>query len=105
MIKLKKKSVIHKDKKITIKIMKIKIEMQNKFYIWLKGKIESKNQISKRTEKINQKSEDQNWQKKWLKGKIEKKISLPKGRKIKRIRTKLLNNIHKFELKNEIENK
>jgi hypothetical protein len=48
--------------------MNIKIEMQNKFYTWLKGKIESKNQISKMTEKINQKSEDQNWQKKMIEG-------------------------------------
>jgi hypothetical protein len=38
--------------------------MQNKFYIWLKGKIENKNQFSKMIKKINQKSEDQNWHKK-----------------------------------------
>jgi hypothetical protein len=35
-------------KKIAINIMMIKIEKQNKFYIWLKDKIEKKNQFSKR---------------------------------------------------------
>jgi len=49
-IKLKKKSNIQKDlkQKITNKRIKIKIEIQNKFYIWLKGEIEKKNKFSKR---------------------------------------------------------
>jgi hypothetical protein len=34
-----------------MKGMGIKIKIQNKFYIWLKGKIEKKNQFSKRTKK------------------------------------------------------
>jgi hypothetical protein len=29
--------------------MGIKIEIQNKFYIWLKGEIEKKNELRKRT--------------------------------------------------------
>jgi hypothetical protein len=43
--------------------MRIKIRIQNKFYIWLKGEIEKKNQSSKRSQKNNQKKEDQNWYK------------------------------------------
>jgi hypothetical protein len=39
--------------------MRIKIEKQNEFYIWLKGEIEKKNQFSNRIQK-NQKNEDQN---------------------------------------------
>jgi hypothetical protein len=31
--------------------MRIKIEKQNKFYIWLKGEIEKKNQFSKMIKK------------------------------------------------------
>ena len=31
--------------------MRIKIRIQNKFYIWLKGEIEKKNQFSKRSQK------------------------------------------------------
>jgi hypothetical protein len=41
--------------------MMIKIEKINKFYIWLKGEIEKKNQFRKRTK--NQKNEDQIWKK------------------------------------------
>ena len=41
--------------------MMIKIEKINKFYIWLKGEIEKKNQFSKRIK--NQKNEDQIWKK------------------------------------------
>jgi hypothetical protein len=61
--------------------MNIKIEMQNKFYTWLKGKIESKNQISKMTEKINQKSEDQNWQKNDWRVKLKRKLVYRKEEK------------------------
>jgi hypothetical protein len=53
-------SIIQKDlkqKKITIKRIRIKIEIQNKFYIWLKGEIKKKNKFSKRMKK-NQKNED-----------------------------------------------
>jgi len=49
-------------KKIAITRMRIKIK-KNKFYIWLKSKIEKKNKFSKRTKKI-QKNEDENWHKK-----------------------------------------
>ena len=47
----KKKSIIQKNSKqsITNKRMRIKIEIQNKFYIWLKGEIEKKNELRKRT--------------------------------------------------------
>ena len=34
-----------KQNKIAIKKMRIKIETQNKFYIWLKGEIEKKKSI------------------------------------------------------------
>jgi hypothetical protein len=37
----------------------IKIKIQSKFYIWMKGEIKKKNQFSKRTP-TNQKNEDQN---------------------------------------------
>jgi hypothetical protein len=37
----------------------IKIEIQNKFDIWLKGEIEKKDQFNKRLKKQNQKNEDQ----------------------------------------------
>ena len=50
-------------KKIAIKKIRIKIEIQNKFYIELKGEIKKKNQFSKWTKK-NQKNEDQDWHKK-----------------------------------------
>jgi hypothetical protein len=43
--------------------MRIKIEKQDKFYIWLKGEIEKKNQFIKRT-KNTQKNKDKNWHKK-----------------------------------------
>jgi len=33
--------------------MRIKIEIQNKFYIWLKGEIEKNNNFSKKTKKKN----------------------------------------------------
>jgi hypothetical protein len=50
-------------KKIAFKGMRIKIEKQDKFYIWLKGEIEKKNQFIKRT-KNTQKNKDKNWHKK-----------------------------------------
>jgi hypothetical protein len=40
-----------KIKKITIKIMRIKIVIENKFYILLKDEIEKKNPFSKRIKK------------------------------------------------------
>jgi DNA segregation ATPase FtsK/SpoIIIE-like protein len=48
--KIEKNSNIQKDlkQKITNKRIRIKIEIQNKFYIWLKGEIEKKNKFSKR---------------------------------------------------------
>jgi len=46
-------------KEITIKRTVIKIEIQNKFDIWLKGEIEKKDQFNKRLKKQNQKNEDQ----------------------------------------------
>jgi hypothetical protein len=63
MMKLKNEFELYKRIKKTIKIMRIKIRIQNKFYIWLKGEIEKKNQSSKRSQKNNQKKEDQNWYK------------------------------------------
>jgi hypothetical protein len=54
-------STLQKYFKITLKRMMIKIEKINKFYIWLKGEIEKKNQFSKRIK--NQKNEDQIWKK------------------------------------------
>jgi hypothetical protein len=62
-------------KKIAIKRIRIKIEIQNKFYIWLKGKIEKKNNLNKR-----------------------KKIKIMRTKFVKII-------CHKFKLKYEIENK
>jgi len=38
----------HSEQKITIKRMRIKIETTNKFYFWLKGEIENKNQFKKK---------------------------------------------------------
>jgi hypothetical protein len=58
MMKLKNEFELYKRIKKTIKIMRIKIRIQNKFYIWLKGEIEKKNQSSKRSQKNNQKKED-----------------------------------------------
>jgi hypothetical protein len=50
-MKLKKKIQIYKRaQKIAIKRIRIKIQISNKFYIWLKGEIEKKNQFSKRTQ-------------------------------------------------------
>ena len=43
--------------------MRIKIKIQNEFYIWLNDDIEKTNQFSKRTQK-NQKNKNQNWYKK-----------------------------------------
>jgi hypothetical protein len=45
---IKKKFQLYKKtkKKIAIKRMRNKFEIQNKFYIWLKGEIEKKNQFS-----------------------------------------------------------
>ena len=87
-------------KKIKIKRMMIKIEIQNKFYIWMKGEIKKKNQFSKRTQ-TNKKNEDQNWHKKikiifWLKGVLKKNNNFYKRAKknklkIKTIRTELEN--------------
>jgi hypothetical protein len=48
-------------RKTTIKIIKINIKMQNKFYIWLKGEIEKKINLEKRLK--NQNNKDQNWHK------------------------------------------
>jgi hypothetical protein len=54
-MKLKKKNLNYvkafKIKKITIKRMRIKIEIENKFYILLKDEIEKKNPFSKRIKK------------------------------------------------------
>jgi hypothetical protein len=54
-MKLKKKNLNYvkafKIKKITIKRMRIKIEIENKFYILLKDEIEKKNQFSKSIKK------------------------------------------------------
>ena len=44
--------------------MRIKIEINNKFYIGLKGEIKKKNQFSKWKKKTNQKNEEQDWYKK-----------------------------------------
>ena len=63
MMKLKNEFELYKIIKKIIKRMRIKIRIQNKFYIWLKGEIEKKNQSSKRSQKNNQKKEDQNWYK------------------------------------------
>jgi len=63
-MRLKKEFQLYKKiKKIAFKGMRIKIEEQDKFYIWLKGEIEKKNQFSKRT-KNTQKNKDKNWHKK-----------------------------------------
>jgi hypothetical protein len=43
MMKLKKNSKWFKTKKITIKKIRIKIEIQNKFYLLLKDEIKKKN--------------------------------------------------------------
>jgi hypothetical protein len=43
--------------------MRIKTKIQNKLYIWLKSKIEKKNQFSKRIQKKYQKNENQDWYK------------------------------------------
>jgi hypothetical protein len=54
-MKLKKKNLNYvkafKIKKITIKRMRIKIVIENKFYILLKDEIEKKNPFSKRIKK------------------------------------------------------
>jgi hypothetical protein len=53
-------------KKITIRRMGIIIEIQNKFYLWLKGEIKKKNQFNKKDLKNkNKKNEDQNWNNKY----------------------------------------
>jgi hypothetical protein len=54
--KIEKK--IHLMKKKTLKRMKIKIDIQNKFYTWSRGEIEKKNKHSKKTQK-NKKNKDQ----------------------------------------------
>jgi len=64
MMKLRKEFQLYKKiQKTSIKRMRIKNKKQNKFYFWLKGEIEKKNQFIKKT-KRNQKNEDQNWHKK-----------------------------------------
>jgi len=45
--------------------MRIKIEIPNKFYLWLKGEIEKKNQSTERNKKTKQINKDQNWNKKY----------------------------------------
>jgi hypothetical protein len=57
----KKSSIIQKDSEKQLKIMKINIKMQNKFYIWLKGEIKKKINLEKRLK--NQNNKDQNWHK------------------------------------------
>jgi hypothetical protein len=53
-------------KKITIRRMGIIIEIQNKFYLWLKGEIKKKNQFNKKDLKNKKKkNEDQNWNNKY----------------------------------------
>ena len=47
-------------KKITFKIMGIKIKIQNKFYFWLNGEIEKKNKLNQKTKK-QLKEWYQNW--------------------------------------------
>jgi hypothetical protein len=63
MMELKNEFELYKRIKKTIKRMWIKIRIQNKFYIWLNGEIEKKNQFRKRSQKNNQKKDDQNWYK------------------------------------------
>jgi hypothetical protein len=67
----------------------MKIEIQKKFYIWLKSEIEEKNQYSKKTKKNNKKNKDRNWCKKIktnfsLKGEIKNKNNFRKRKKIKK---------------------
>ena len=51
-MKLKNEFQLYKrNDKIAIKRIRIKIEKQNKFYIWLNGEIEKKNQFSKMIKK------------------------------------------------------
>jgi len=66
----KKSSIIQKDSEKQLKIMKINIKMQNKFYIWLKGEIKKKINLEKRLK--NQNNKDQNWHKNINKFFIEK---------------------------------
>jgi hypothetical protein len=47
-------------KKITFKIIGIKIKIQNKFYFWLNGEIEKKNKLNQKTKK-QLKEWYQNW--------------------------------------------
>jgi hypothetical protein len=67
-----------------IKIMRIKIEIQNNFIYW---RVKLKRKINwTKGPKNNQKNENQNWNKKmntnfWLKGEVEKKINSTKGPK------------------------
>jgi hypothetical protein len=63
MMELKNEFELYKRIKKTIKRMWIKIRIQNKFYIWLNGEIEKKNQFRKISQKNNQKKDDQNWYK------------------------------------------
>jgi hypothetical protein len=76
----------------------IKIEIQNKFDIWLKGEIEKKDQFNKRLKKQNQKNEDQIEnnntlytlieERNWKLINFNKRVK-EKKLKIKRIKTKL----------------
>jgi hypothetical protein len=50
-MKLKRKTSNYTKGLKKIKRIRIKIEKQNYFFIWLKGVIEKKNQFSKRTDK------------------------------------------------------
>jgi len=80
--------------------MMIKIKIQSKFYIWMKGEIKKKNQFSKRTP-TNQKNEDQIWHKKikinfWLKGAIKKNDNFYKKAKKNKLEIKIM----RAELKN-----
>ena len=67
--------------------MGVKIKVQNKFYIWLNGEIEKKNQFNLRTPKNSKE-----WGSK-LKQKIKTKLlfkgEIEKTKKIKIMRTKL----------------
>jgi len=64
--------------------MRIKIEIPNNFYLWLKGEIEKKNQSTERNKKTKQINKDQNWNKKYkyfFKDENGKKIKFNKSQK------------------------
>jgi len=71
----------------SIKKMRIKIQILNKIYIWLKDEIKKKNNLVKEPKK-NKKNKDPKWHKKlkikfWLKGETEKNNNFSKRSKKK----------------------